>query len=181
MLPAIAGLGRVFRDQGNSTELESLARQALSIAQPIKQEYANGYVLGVLAKSLMNLPDPSTRNPALAIELAQKAVQLCPADGQAWVSLGISHYRAGHFEQAGSALGRAIQVTGNFNSLHFFFFAMLEQRAGHPEIARRWYEQGLDWMKGNQVNVGMRRSANEAADLLGLPRPATQPASAPAN
>jgi tetratricopeptide (TPR) repeat protein len=136
--------------------------------------------LAELAVKLVTFPDPAMHNPPLAVELGERAIQLSPEYAPAWTCLGISYYRAGEYNAARRAFAQAIERLGRPKSYQLFFQAMMEQRSGNSDKARQLYDDGLKWMtKWQPNNRHLHRYAAEAAELLGLPRPATQPSTSP--
>jgi uncharacterized protein HemY len=109
-------------------------------------------------------PDP-------AVDLARKAVTLCPERGDFWHALGAAQYRAGHWKAALEALQKARQIPPNKRRFNGFFLAMAYWQVGNQQEARRWYEQGVRWLLEDRTapQKDRRRFQAEAARLLGLP------------
>lgn len=53
-----------------------------------------------IAWFLATCPDPKLRDPSRALASAKKAVELAPEEGDHWNTLGVAHYRAGHWHGA---------------------------------------------------------------------------------
>jgi tetratricopeptide (TPR) repeat protein len=120
-----------------------------------------------LAWLLANCPDPRFRDPAEAVRLAKRAVEL--GRGDAWNTLGAAYYRTGDWEAAVAALEKSVQLRGGGDSFDWFFLAMAHGRLGHQEEARKWYDKAAQWMEKNQPrDEELRRFDAEAAELLGL-------------
>ena len=63
------------------------------------------------------------------------------------------------------------------DSLDWFFLAMADWKLGNKDAARVWYDKALEWMEKNDpANEELIRFRAEAAELLGLPQPATESA-----
>ena len=60
-----------------------------------------------LIRCMADHPEESFREPAAAVALAVKAVQLTPKVAGLWNTLGLAHYRAGDGKEALKALSRA--------------------------------------------------------------------------
>ncbi len=122
-----------------------------------------------LAWLLATCPDAKLREPAQAVELATKAVDLAPANAGLWRILGVAQYRAGHWKAASIALQKSVELSGGGASSDWFFLAMAHWQAGDKEQARKWQEGAMKWMEKNKVDdqevLAVRA---EAAQLLGV-------------
>jgi serine/threonine protein kinase/WD40 repeat protein len=173
---AATGPLKITVDQG---DLEPARARALEEARSANQQ----------AWPLAAGPDAKERDPARAIELAHKAVTLAPKEGNYWNTLGVAHYRAGHWKDAIEALTKAMELQkGAQESFDTFFLAMAHwqlgsagvsdanQRARHQDEARKWYEKAVRWMDKNQHQLEsnkewqeeLRRFRAEAEELLGM-------------
>jgi WD40 repeat protein len=120
-------------------------------------------------------PEAKLRDPARAVKLAQKAVDLCPKQAMYWNTLGVAHYSAGHWKDAIEALTKSMELQkGKLESFDTFFLAMAHWRLDKKEKAREWYDRAVEWMdKNNQAlqkphQEELRRFRSEAAELLGI-------------
>src|SRR5262249_28594855 len=77
-----------------------------------------------LAWALATGRDPRHRDAKRAIELAQKAVELAPAEGRFWTTLGVARYRAGDWAAAVEALDKARQLGKEEDGVASYFLAM---------------------------------------------------------
>ncbi len=135
-----------------------------------------------LARLLATAPDEKLHDPKRAVELAEKGVQLAPAEGDIWNTLGAAHYRAGDFKQAINDLEKSMSLSNGGNSYDFFFLAMAHYHLGHKDEARTWQAKAVEWMDTHKPkNPELLRFRAEAVELLGipLPNPATAPATRP--
>ena len=128
-----------------------------------------------LAWILATCPDPQLRNGPEAVELAQKAVKETPDEGRYWNTLGVAHCRVGNWEAAVTALKKSMERGGG-GSIDWFFLAMAQWNLGEKEVARKWYDQAVEWMEtkrpGNDSgNAERARFRAEAAALLGIAEP----------
>jgi hypothetical protein len=72
-----------------------------------------------------------------------------------------------------------VQVSKGDNGFAFFFLAMTHQRLGNPEVARRWYDKGVQWMDQRiPQHKQLARFRIEAEETLGLNKSATSQPSA---
>jgi len=112
---------------------------------------------------------PAYREPALAVELAEKAVQSNPQSGYYRNTLGVARYRAGDWEQASADLEQSIALGKGGTSFNWFFLAMAHWQLGNKEEARKGYDRAVEWLEKNQPqNEELRRFRTEAAELLGV-------------
>jgi WD40 repeat protein len=120
---------------------------------------------------LATSPEAKLRDSARAIELAQKAVKLAPREAQCWNTLGVVHYRAGHWNDAIAALTKSMELQkGAFESYDTIFLAMAHWQLGEKEKARQWYDRAVQWMEKRSPEE-FRRFRAEAAQLLGVKDP----------
>ncbi len=112
--------------------------------------------------------NPSNRDPALAVELAKRAVAINPLGD--WNTVGVAYYRAGDFKEAAADLERQVQLNlhGLGSSTDFFFQAMAEHQLGHADAARLYYAKAIQWMdKQDPRNPELLRFRAEAEALIG--------------
>jgi len=121
-----------------------------------------------LAWFLVTCPDPKFRDPAKAVKLAQKAVDMAPKEGSHWNTLGVAHYRAGDWKAATAALEKSDELLkGNELSFNAFFLAMAQWQLANKDEARRRYDQAVQWMEKNKPqDEELRRFRAEAEDVL---------------
>ena len=143
-----------------------------------KSERAANY--NTLAWLLATSPVPQQRNPARAIQLAKKAVELAPNASGNWITLGVAQYRAGDWQVAIDTLGKAMELRGGGDSSDWYFLAMAHWQLGHKDEARKWYDKAVEWMDKNQPrNDELLRFRDEAAELLCISEPAKSTDAAP--
>lgn len=118
---------------------------------------------------LATCPEASLRDPARAVQAAQRAVAIQPQVGAFWNTLGVAHYRAGSAEAARNALVKAMELRRGGNSVDWFFLAMISWQQGQRAEAYNWYTQAVLWMDQHQPEDGeLLRFRMEAASLLEL-------------
>lgn len=124
-----------------------------------------------LAWLLANCAETKFRNPAQAVELARKAVELDPQSGSSWNTLGAAQYRAGDWKGAIASLNKSQQLAVEAaRAYDGFFLAMAHWQLGDKDEARRWHDKAVEWMDKNaKDNEELLRFRAEAAALLGKP------------
>ena len=116
---------------------------------------------------LASAPVPEVRDPARAVSLAKKAVELAPTEGTFRNTLGVAHYRAGDWNAALPALEKSMELRKGGDSFDWFLLAMAYEKLGDTEKARQWYQRATVWMEKNQAaNEELRRFRAEAAQVL---------------
>src|SRR5207237_7091318 len=112
--------------------------------------------------------DPSRRDPAKAVALAQEAVAQAPQDAKCWNILGVARYRSGDFNGAILALQKHRELaTGEPELSNSLFLAMAHWRLDHQDEARHWYHRGVESMDRNPKSSILIHARAEAAELLG--------------
>jgi tetratricopeptide (TPR) repeat protein len=107
------------------------------------------------------------RDPAQAVALAGKAVELDPKNAAYPNTLGVAQYRAGNWKAAITALEKSLEVRKGGDSFDWFFLAMAQWQLGERDKARMWYDRAVQWMEKDQPNdEELRRFRAEAAELL---------------
>lgn len=123
----------------------------------------------VEAWRLATAPDPKERDPKRAVELATKAVELTPRNGDHWNTLGVAQFRAGDLKAAVAALEKSMELRAGGDSFDWFFLAMARWRTGDQDQAREWYARAARWMEDKQPkNEELLRFRQEARELLEL-------------
>jgi serine/threonine protein kinase len=118
------------------------------------------------------------RDPGRAVHLAKRAVDLESHDGNSWNTLGVAQYRAGEWQAAIDALGKSMELRGGGDAWDWLFLAMAHWQLGNKDEARKWYDQGVQWMQKNKPkDEELRRFREEAANLLKITdqKPTTKP------
>jgi WD40 repeat protein len=86
---------------------------------------------------------PELRDPAQALPLAQRAIELRPAERAFRNTLGLAYYRAGQFAKAAEALEDNVKSEHPGMTFDLLFLAMSRHRMGQPEAARREFDRAL--------------------------------------
>jgi tetratricopeptide (TPR) repeat protein len=129
-----------------------------------------------LAWLLATCPDPKTRAPQRAVELARSAADRMPSEGTYWNTLGAAQYRAGDWKAAIAAFDRSMELRDGGDAHDWFFLAMTYHKLGNAAEARKRYDQAVAWMAKNgpalarnaQVAEELGRFRSEAEDVLEL-------------
>jgi tetratricopeptide (TPR) repeat protein len=118
-----------------------------------------------LAWELATSPDPLLREPTLAVELAEQATRLAPAEAAYWNTLGAAHYRLGAWQKAVKDFETAEKLAlGKQESGTAFFLAMCHQRLDDPTTAKVHYERGARWVHEHQGTL----TATQRQELMRL-------------
>ena len=181
------GLAKVLQGQGKLAEAKAVYHEALAAYRMAADSTQNNSgELNELAWTLATCPFERLRDPADAVELAARAVELAPQTGRRWNTLGVARYRAGEWQSAIEALGKSMELSkgGNKggNASDWFFLAMAHWQLGHNDEARTSYDKAVEWMDKNQPkNEELLRFRAEAAELLGIGEPQPPPDKQPAD
>lgn len=149
---------------GREQEAIASHRKALQL----KPDYAEAYIS--LARLLTTCSEEQLRDPAEALELARKGVELAPRSAEAWQVLGAAQYRSGDVKASVEALEKSISLQASpqsSNAWQSFFLAMAHWQLGEKDEALRCYEQAFAQM--NQFTAAdneLLRIQNETEALL---------------
>jgi tetratricopeptide (TPR) repeat protein len=120
-----------------------------------------------LAWLLATCPQAELRDPARAIKLARKAMELAPKSGNSWSTLGAAEYRLGNSKEAVAALDKSIEMRSGGHGFDYFFLAMAHREMGNDGKAREAYDRAVRWMDENAPDdENLRRLRAEAERLL---------------
>jgi len=142
------------------------------------------YALNNLAWLMATCPKIEFRNPEGAVVYAKRAVGVAPTDGNCWNTLGVAYYRAGELEEAKNALYRSMELRNEGDSFDWFFLALIHFKLGHKHRAHEWYDRAAGRLQripqfGSFLTVDqldeLYRFEVEAAEVMGLPKPAPPP------
>jgi tetratricopeptide (TPR) repeat protein len=138
-----------------------------------------GHALNRFAAFLLECPDTTLRDPALAGRCAEEAVARAPTNGQFWNTLGVARYRGGAWAESVVVLKKALALGYESDAEDGFVLAMALWRTGDRRAARDQYERAVGQMDAlASPPDGWRAVQEEATTLLGLKRePRHEPAS----
>jgi len=167
-------LDALLQAQGHYREGSGLAQSGqwgkavAAYARAVESDPGHATALNNLAWLLATCPDVKCRDPGRAVELAARALNLTPQDGNAFNTLGVARYRAGDWPAAVAALTKSDELlVGKEQSFNAFFLAMAHERLGQRAEARTWHDRAVRWMDENKPkDEELRRFRAEAADLL---------------
>jgi tetratricopeptide (TPR) repeat protein len=129
-----------------------------------------------LASLLAQCHEPEVFDPVRAAELAQKAIELAPTNGDYWLALGIARYRAGDWRAAVRAVVKSRELHNSSEIGDQLYLAMAYWHQGERDQARSWYDRASSWMERNELkNQQLLHLRDEAAAMLGLARPPKSP------
>jgi eukaryotic-like serine/threonine-protein kinase len=140
----------------------------------LKRVPAHAEAHRLLAWLLANFPDEKLRDPARAVRLAGKAVDLAPEQWINWKTLGVAHYRAGDWKAAVAAVDKSLTLSGDGEAVDWLFLAMAHRKLGNQDEARNSYEKAVTWLEKNKEALGkdkvyaeeVRRLRAEAEEVL---------------
>jgi eukaryotic-like serine/threonine-protein kinase len=135
-----------------------------------------------LAWFLVTCTDNKYRDPARAVTLAEKAVEMKPFNGAFWYTLGICQYRLGKYDGAKPAFGRALELHDkpsspleeprlvvDYDRYAGFFAAMNQWQLGDKEAARETFDAAVAWLNQHAPDDRqLKQFRTEAEALLGV-------------
>jgi serine/threonine protein kinase/tetratricopeptide (TPR) repeat protein len=170
-LSTMHDLAGVYASLGRFDEAVRLYEQTLTLRQAKRGPGHPDTLASMdkLTRLLATCPDAKVRNTSRAIELAKKAVELAPNDGNYLNTLGVAHYRGGAAKAAVAALEKSMELRKGGDGFDWFFLAMAHWQQGDKEEARKLYRRAVEWMQKNKPNdEALRRFRAEAAELLSM-------------
>jgi Flp pilus assembly protein TadD len=123
-----------------------------------------------LAWSLAANPEARLRNPARAVDLAQRLLKASGAEERRWVlsALGAAQLRAGNARGAVDALEEVLRLGGD-DGHAAYFLALAHAELGDPEQAKKRFGEATRWMDRNRPwDEPLLLVRAEAAALLKL-------------
>ena len=121
-----------------------------------------------LAWFLVACPDVPSRDPQLALQRAQNAVDHDRGVGGHWHTLGVAYYRNERYDDAILALKKAMEMKKGATELDLFCLAMVHWQTRDYEKARSWYDEAVRRMEEDAADdAEIIRFRDEAAELLG--------------
>lgn len=171
-------MSKLASRQGRADEADALRRQATAGFREAIAAYEelllatpkHAPALNSLAWLLVSSEAAELRNPARAVDLARRAVEVKPDFLSAWNTLGVAHYRAGDWPAASEALMKSVSgKSAGTDGCDGFFLAMTHWQLGDQAASHKWYDQAVAWMDKNQpLNEELGRFRAETETLLGV-------------
>ena len=168
-----------------------LFRQKLTRLEQQKEEFADqtnfrqlmAYMQNGLAWQLANSPDKQLRDPKQAVDLAQKAVENSPTEGNLWNTLGAAHVRAENWNEGVIALEKSMQLRQGGDGFDWLFLAMAYHQLGKADDAKMWLSKSVTWISEREQSKDSATQATwqllraeaelirqEAEELIGVKR-----------
>jgi tetratricopeptide (TPR) repeat protein len=160
-------LGLLLADLGKSSEAEEEYGKAVAIQEKLAAEFPAvaayrrelGRSHNNLAWLLATCPDPKIRDPKRAVELAKRAVELAPKEGNYWRTLGVALAAVGRWREAEQAYSKCLELapkaTEILNNLAWLLATCPDSKIRDPkravELAKKAVE--LTPKKGNHWNT----------------------------
>jgi tetratricopeptide (TPR) repeat protein len=159
-------VGAMLQARGDSAEAKKHLRKAVDTCP----EHA--LLLNTVAGRLLSFSDPRFRDPAWALELANRAVAAMPEWASMYSTRALAHYRLGNAKAALADIQKARELrNGAGSSSDEFILAMVLWKLGDRKRAQAEYERGCQLMDKDLSNEKEWTIPAEAAALLGLPDP----------
>jgi tetratricopeptide (TPR) repeat protein len=162
-------LGLTLQDTDRPQDAAEAFRDAKKLfeAEAAKNPDGRTDALHALAYFLADCPAIQFRDPARAVELAKRVLQLAPQSGRYWFTLGMAQYRASQLQFAIESLQKSMKLMSGGDSRHWFFLGMAHWQLGNEVEAKKWYDQAVKWMEKNQLkDEELRRFRAEASEML---------------
>ncbi len=116
---------------------------------------------------LVTCPDPQLRDPDRALQIAQTLVLRKSNQRRFWTTLGVALYRTGDLVAARKHLEKMVAIRHGRRGHAALFLAMTCHELGDRQQARRWYEQGRQWITTrNGILKENHHLCTEAAQLI---------------
>ena len=165
-----AALGSLSHDRGATEEAHTWYQKAAETYREfLEREPGRADVCDGLARLQSTCSVVRYRDPIRAVNLAETAVGRSPGDRAFRKTLGVAHYRAGHWAEAISALEGAMRLGAGRDPETWLCLAMAHWHQGRRVEARRWYDKAAAWMgRYRWIDPNLRRFRGEAVVLLGI-------------
>jgi serine/threonine protein kinase/Tfp pilus assembly protein PilF len=173
-------LGLVMRDTGRAADAELSFLRALEIFEDLHAEDRTSpensrNLRGCLGnvRTLLVSPGYRLHDPARALGLVNRAIELEPKATPFWSLLGLAAYRAGDWDAAIQALEQSSRASpGGFPGDGFVLAMAHWQRGEHPEARALYNETNASIDKYSKRFPWIVRLRAEAADLIrAMPQP----------
>jgi tetratricopeptide (TPR) repeat protein len=120
-----------------------------------------------LAWWLAFCPDPEIRQPAEALVLAQKIVEMDPARALNWRTIAMAQYASGDPEQAIESLGKCCQLNSGGGIADYLLLSLAHVARGDTATARTWYDKAMkSWARQKTKDLDLDRMRTDAESAL---------------
>ena len=106
----------------------------------------------LVARTCALAPDAGP-DAAVLVQIAERAVQAEPAPHYRH-TLGLAQYRARDFDKATEQLHQSIERDWDANAANWLVLAMVHQRLGRIDEARKCYNTAVGWINGSLESPG---------------------------
>jgi hypothetical protein len=170
--------GRDFKDRGLLREAEMAWNRSLDLCAELVAAFPDSLELrkqwadchNDLAWLLSNGPDPDLRDPARAISLARKAVDLMPECATYWNTLGAAYCRSRDCSAAVTALERSMELGSGGTGYDYVFLVMAHSQSRDVSQTTRWLDRADEWIAQHRPgNPDLLRFRSEALARLNGP------------
>ena len=96
---------------------------------------------------LTTTDDPKLRNPAEAVTLARKGVDLDPKRWPCWHTLSVAYYNTGDWKGALEARQKTMELAGDACPRDWLWLAMIHHQLEQPDQAHQWYDRAVKKIK----------------------------------
>lgn len=135
---------RLPNDQNASETYRKRAHEL--VAQACQASLRTPDSINAFARFLLVCSDDSFRDPRRALELAASVVKDIPQRADAWLTLGLAHYRLGQWQEARDAVQKSVKFApSGLSEDHCRLLSMISYRQGRNEEARRWFDKAGGW------------------------------------
>jgi tetratricopeptide (TPR) repeat protein/tRNA A-37 threonylcarbamoyl transferase component Bud32 len=143
------------------------AEAATFLHQALEVKSEDPGVNNNLAWILATHPESGLRNPALAVQLAQKAVAARQQSANCHNTLGVAHYRNGDNKAAVAELETACKLRPVTDPTDCLFLAMAYSRLSDRTAAQTWFDRAVQEMdKQPSPSEELRRFRAEAEAVM---------------
>jgi serine/threonine protein kinase len=161
-------MGLVYTALGRPQEARRAYARTAELHRQALPHDRGGDALNRYAAYLLECPDTTLRDPALAVRCAEQAVARAPADGRFWNTLGVARYRTGAWAESVVALKKALALGYEGDAEDALVLAMALWRTGDRPAARARYGEAVRQMDAlTPLPEGWAAVREEATALLG--------------
>jgi serine/threonine protein kinase len=159
-------MGLVYTALGRPVEARHAFARTAELHRLALPHDLGGQALNRYAVFLLECPDTTLRDPALAVRCAEQAVARAPTDGKFWNTLGVARYRIGAWAESAGALKKALALGYESDAEDGFVLAMALWRMGDRPTARARYDKAVRQMDAMSPPPELWRSVQEEATAL---------------